>query len=174
MEKFFALAFWRRPMTMAAMVLPMLVFTSIANAGTLVYDAGVRASIFDENYKLGWGLDAGAVKGIHSDWDAGIHFNYTHYRNKRSNWTPADEIGGRVSAYYLPKVDQIFSVKVGPHFGYSRIRSNYIDIGGDLLLIFKVNPKTQVVAAFIPGLFIGTHSQALVRLGLGMQYNPGL
>jgi hypothetical protein len=143
-------------------------------AGTWVYDAGPRATIYDDNFKMGLGGEFGAINALNSDWDYGAHLNYTYFRPKTTTWTSAQEFGGYGTLYYLPKLDQPYSLRLGPHFGFSYIRDFYLDVGGDLMAYFPVQAQTQFYVAFIPAFFIGKHSQALVRVGIGLEYHPGL
>ena len=143
-------------------------------AGPWQFDAGLRGSIYDDNYKLGLGGELGLVKGLGADWDLGLHANYSHFRIKTENWTPADEFGGYLTVYYLPKIEQDFSLKIGPHLGYAYIRSHYVDVGGDVKAVVQIVPTTSVYAAFIPGFFVGKNPQALIRVGLGINYSLGM
>ncbi len=153
--------------------LPLL-YLPAAAASTWSYDAGPRATIYDDNFKLGWGAAFGAIRNLNTDWDFGCHLNYTHFRPKTSTWTSAEEIAGYGALYYLPKLDQPYAMRLGPHLGFSFIRDFYVDLGGDMMVFFPVQAQTQFYLAFIPSYFIGKNSQALVRVGIGVEYHPGL
>jgi hypothetical protein len=105
-------------------------------------------------------------------WDLGLHLNYTHFAAKTDNWEPVDEIGAYVGAYYKPKIDQAFWLRIGPHAGFSKVGDfNYIDLGGDVMAVFKTTPTLDIYGAFMPSFLIGENGQALIRIGLGVQYH---
>jgi hypothetical protein len=143
------------------------------SSGSIKLDLGLRASIYDDNYEKGLGGELGMTKGMNSDWVLGLHLNYTYFRAKTELWDPVQEFGGYLTAYYLPKTDLDFSLQLGPHLGFSHVYNNYIDVGGDLMASFQVQPQTHLYVAFVPAFFIGTNSQALIRIGIGAEYNPG-
>ncbi len=156
--------------------LPLLAMPIVADpflSGPIDYDAGLRAVIYDDLYKLGLGAEVGAVSGLNPNWDVGLHLNYTHFRPKTESWPAISEYGGYVTAYYLPTLDQDFSLRLGPHIGYAHVYDSYLDIGGDLMAVFKLNPTTSLYANFVPSYFLGSNSQALVRVGLGVHYRTG-
>ncbi len=146
-------------------------------AGPVDYDAGLRASIYDDNYKLGVGGELGAVAGLNPNWDIGLHLNYSHFAPKTETWSAADEFGGYLAAYFVPAIDQGFTLRVGPHVGMSKIRKPFVDLGGDLMAVFQVMPTTRFYASFTPSFFIATNSQSdsqsLFRVGFGVEYRPG-
>ena len=136
-----------------------------------VWDLGLRADIYDENYKLGVGGELGAVVSANDAWDLGLHLNYSHFAPQTENWTAAEEAGGYVAAYFKPKIDQAFWLRLGPHVGYSHVVDHYLDLGGDVEAVFQTTPALDFYAAFIPSFFVGKDSQAMVRIGLGLQYH---
>ncbi len=138
-----------------------------------VWDLGVRADIYDENYELGVGGELGVIAPSSETWDFGLHLNYTHFSPQTENWTSAEEYGGYVAAYWKPKIDQAFWLRLGPHAGYSYINNHYADLGGDVMAVFKTTPALDFYAAFIPSFFVGKHSQAMIRIGLGLEYHAG-
>lgn len=141
-------------------------------AGSLDLDGGLRASIFNDNYKLGVGAELGAVQNFGPKFDMGLHLNYSRFRAKTVDWVDVNELGGYVTAYYIPTlVDQPFEMRIGPHLGGALIKDDwYVDIGGDIAAVFKVGEKLRFYGAFIPGFFIGSESQSLFRVGFGLQY----
>jgi hypothetical protein len=138
-----------------------------------VWDLGLRADIYDENYELGVGGELGAIVPSGDNWDFGLHLNYTHFAPQTENWEAADEFGGYVAAYWKPKIDQAFWLRIGPHLGYSHVVGHYADLGGDVMAVFKTTPALDFYAAFIPSFFVGEHPQAMVRIGLGLEYHAG-
>src|SRR4051812_46103555 len=89
-----------------------------AYAGPLDLDAGLRASIWNDNYKLGVGGELGAIAGL-GKVDLGLHLNYAHFavKEKTSGFSPGNEYGGYVALYLLPPLDQAFQLRIGPHIG---------------------------------------------------------
>jgi len=135
-------------------------------------DAGLRAAVYDDNYKLGVGMELGAVASVAPRWDLGLHLNYTGFESKTMR-PDTREFGGYAAAYFLPAVDQAFSLRVGPHIGYSRIESNFLDLGADAMVVFTVAPGTKFYAAFVPSILIGDNSHSLFRIGFGVEYGVG-
>ncbi|HKP97098.1 MAG TPA: hypothetical protein VJ385_15215 [Fibrobacteria bacterium] len=158
-----------------AALLPLLcAFIPARAASPLDLDAGLRAAIHDDNYKLGVGGELGAVSPATPVWDLGLHLNYTHFTSKVPEAIgDVDEWGGYVTAYFKPAIDQGFSLRLGPHVGYAKIGSSYLDVGGDVMAVFKATPVLSFYGAFIPSWMVGSGGQALVRIGLGLEYNTG-
>lgn len=146
---------------------------SAAMAAPMDLDVGLRASIYDENYKLGLGGEIGAVVATTPKWDMGLHLNYTRFRPKIDTWKAANEFGGYLSFYYKPAIDQGFSLRIGPHLGYANIENHYLDVGGDVMAVFDIKPGMKFYGAFIPAFMIGEEGQSLIRIGLGMEFGPG-
>ncbi|MDB5050014.1 MAG: hypothetical protein JWO30_3085 [Fibrobacteres bacterium] len=136
-------------------------------------DGGVRAAIFDENYKLGVGGELGVIAPAAALWDLGLHLNYTHFKSKTETLDDATELGGYVAAYYKPALDQGFSLRLGPHIGYSELEGHFLDLGGDVMAVFKITPALSFYGAFIPSFLIGSDTQSLFRIGLGLEYHTG-
>jgi hypothetical protein len=157
--------------------LRMLVMSTLAAsawAAPLDLDAGLRAAIYDDNYKLGVGGELGAVTSMTASADLGLHLNYTHFAPKTDTWTAADEFGVYAAWYFRPALDQGFSLRIGPHVGYAHIKDHYLDLGGDLMAVFGATPSTSFYATFVPSyLLIGENSQSLVRIGFGVEYHTG-
>lgn len=151
------------------------VFSALPLAATagapLAWDLGLRAAIYDDIYKAGVGGEAGVIMTTSPNWDLGLHLNYTRFANKLENITPANEFGGYVGAYYKPKIDQAFWLRIGPHIGYAHVRNHYVDIGGDVKAVFKATPALDIYGAFIPSFFAGKNGQTLVRVGFGIEYH---
>ncbi len=145
----------------------------LSAAGGLELDGGFRVSIYDDNYKKGLGLEFGAIHGASTNSDFGVHLNYTRFDNKTESFTPVNEFGGYLTWYYLPQIEQIFTVRVGPHIGLSKIRTWYGDVGADGIVQFEVTPVLHLYGSLIPSFFIGENSQVLFRVGLGVQYRVG-
>lgn len=145
---------------------------STAWTAPLDLDAGLRAAIYDDNYDLGVGGELGAVVPAGPKWDLGLHLNYTHFASKTIR-ADADEFGGYVAAYFLPAFDQSFSVRLGPHIGYSHIESHFLDLGMDAMVVFKVAPQTKFYATFVPSYLVGENGQQLTRIGFGVEYGVG-
>ncbi|MDB5104167.1 MAG: hypothetical protein JWP91_1856 [Fibrobacteres bacterium] len=150
-----------------------LCVTAAAWAAPMDLDLGVRASIYDENYKLGLGGEVGAVVAAAPLWDMGLHLNYTRFNHKTDTWTDENEFGGYLAAYYRPALDQGFNLRIGPHIGYSKIHDNFLDLGGDVMAVFRATPGMSFYAAFIPSFMIGKDSQSLIRIGFGVEFGPG-
>ena len=150
---------------MAAIALP-------AVAGPLDLDAGLRASIYDDNYKLGVGGSLGLVQNLGPKFDLGLHLNYSRFRAKTVDWDDINELGGYLTAYMVPTLaDQPFSLRIGPHGGAAMLGDDwYGDVGGDVMAVFKIADKTQFYGTFIPSFFIGKESQAMIRIGFGIEY----
>ncbi len=153
--------------------LAMSLFALPAVAASIKLDGGIRTAIYDENYKAGLGGELGLLKPLSEDWDIGLHLNYLHFRIKTENWTPVDEMGGYVTAYIRPKLNLDFSLRLGPHIGFSYVKNPYADLGGDLMAYYGLNPNLDLYAAFIPSFLIGKNSQAMIRIGLGLEYSLG-
>lgn len=157
-------------------LLPLLTAAFLpAAAAPVDLDAGLRAAIWNDNYKLGVGGELGAVAEL-GKVDLGLHLNYTHFSTKNLTFSDVDEMGGYVALYLLPPIDQSFTLRIGPHVGASYIEKTFLDLGGDLDAIFQVNPKFSFYAAFVPAYIIdfkGEDSEALVRIGLGIEFHPG-
>jgi hypothetical protein len=141
-------------------------------AAPMDLDLGLRASIYDENYKLGLGGEIGAVVPVTALWDMGLHLNYSIFRSKIESLESTDEFGGYLAGYYKPSIDQAFSLRIGPHIGYAHIVDNYLDVGADLMAVFKIKPGMSFYTAFIPSFMIGENTQSLFRVGLGMEFGP--
>jgi hypothetical protein len=141
-------------------------------AGPLDLNAGLRAAIYDENYKLGYGLELGLVQNLSPVFDLGLHLNYTRFNEKTPEWGDTDELGGYATAYYIPTLaDQPFEARLGPHVGGTRVdESWHLDLGGDAMVLFKVADMTKFYAAFIPSYLVGKESQGLIRIGFGIEY----
>lgn len=133
-------------------------------------DLGLRASIYDENYELGVGGNLGIIATAGEKWDLGAHLNYAHFAPQSANWDAAEEIGGYLAAYYKPKIDQAFWLRLGPHLGYAYLVDHYVDLGADVMAVFKVARQWDFYAAFVPGYHIGADSQPMIRIGLGLEY----
>ena len=160
-------------------LLPFLCLTAIVGKATaLDLDVGLRASIYDENYKLGVGGELGAIVPATANMYLGLHLNYTNFRKKTETIPDANEFGGYVTAYFHPTIDQGFSLRIGPHIGYSALgssdkRESYLDLGGDVMAVFKATNTLNFYAAFIPAFFIGPDPQSLIRFGFGLHYGMG-
>jgi hypothetical protein len=160
-------------------LLPFLCLAALAPKATAIdLDLGLRASIYDENYKLGVGGELGVIMPATAAIDLGLHLNYTNFRAKTETFVDATELGGYVTAYFHPAIDQGFSLRLGPHIGYSALgnsdnRESYLDLGGDVMAVFQATPMFSFYAAFIPSFLIGPDSQSLIRIGLGLQYSMG-
>lgn len=146
-----------------------------AVAGPLDLDAGLRASIYDDNYKLGVGASLGLVQNLGPKFDLGLHLNYSRFRAKTVDWEDVNEMGGYLTAYMIPTLaDQPFEMRLGPHAGASLLGDDwYADLGADVMAVFQVAEKTRFYAAFIPGYFLGKDSQAMIRIGFGIEYRLG-
>lgn len=147
-------------------------------AFTLDYDAGFRAAIYDENYNLGLGGELGAIANLNSAWDAALHLNYSHYSARTQTWSPADEYGGYLTAYYLPNLDQPFRLRIGPHLGTNYITSTlftnlFLDIGADMMAAIPVAKNFKAYASFSPSFLIGSEMQSIYRIGVGIEFCPG-
>ena len=156
-----------------AALFPLLCLAVIP-ARAVDLDAGLRASIYDDNYKLGVGGELGAVKSLSPAWDMGLHLNYSHFTSKApQSVASVNEYGGYVAVYFLPAIDQGFSLRIGPHIGYSKIENHFLDLGGDAMAIFKATPTLSFYGAFIPSFLIGKGGESLFRVGLGVEYSTG-
>lgn len=161
-----------RPMALLAVCASApLCLPTVSAAADVAWNLGLRASVYDENYKMGVGGEAGAVMTSSEKWDLGLHLNYSHFAPKTENWEAADEFGGYVGAYYKPKIDQAFWLRIGPHIGYANVVEHYVDIGGDVMAIFKATPSLDIYGAFVPSFFAGKNGQTLFRVGLGIEYH---
>ncbi len=161
------------PRRLAASITCLCLAPLAAFPAPLNLDLGLRASIYDENYKAGIGGELGLIAAATDGWDLGLHGNYSRFRKKTENFPNANEFGGYVGAYYKPKIDQAFWLRIGPHIGYSKIVENYVDIGGDVMAVFKATPSLDFYGAFIPAFFAGPNGQMLIRVGLGLEYHAG-
>ncbi len=160
-----------------AALLPFLCFAaagSPAMAHSMTLDAGLRASIYDDNYNLGTGGELGLLVPASPAWDFGLHLNASHYASKLPETIGStNEYGGYVTAYYKPSIDQFFSMRMGPHLGYAKIENDFIDVGGDIMAVLKTTEALDIYVAFIPSFMIGKAGQTLVRIGIGLEYNLG-
>jgi hypothetical protein len=161
--------------TLSLLTLTAVAMTVPAAAG-IDFDAGLRASIWNDNHKLGVGGELGAIAKL-GKVDLGLHLNYSHFAGK-DGWPDANETGGYVALYLLPPLDQAFQLRIGPHVGATYIdpvapdAKIFLDLGGDVAAVFKVSPKMNFYAAFIPGYlldFDGKDSESLFRVGFGVQ-----
>jgi hypothetical protein len=157
-------------------LLPLLTLAFLpAAAATLDLDGGLRASIWNDNHKLGVGGELGAIAGL-GKVDLGLHLNYSHFASKNPSFSDVDELGGYVALYLLPPLDQTFQLRVGPHVGAAYLDKTFLDVGGDLAVVFQVSPAMRFYADFVPAYFIdfkGSDSEALVRVGLGLEFRLG-
>ena len=159
-----------RPPALAAF---LCLFPLLAAAAP-TWDLGARADIYEENYKLGVGAELGLILPANPGWDFGLHLNYGHYEPQNDGVVDAaDEFGGYVAAYYKPKIDQAFWLRLGPHLGYAHIVDHFADLGGDVMAVFKATPTVDFYATIIPSLLIGGDTQPLIRIGLGVEITPG-
>ena len=160
-----------------AALLPLLCLAAAplrSLAGPLDVDAGLRGSIYDDKYDLGKGGELGILRPASPAWDLGLHLNFSHYPTKVPDTYPSvKEYGGYVAAYFRPAIEQVFSLRLGPHIGYAKISGSYLDLGGDVMVIFKTTPALDIYAAFIPSFMIGKNAQTLVRVGVGVEYHTG-
>jgi len=140
-------------------------------AAAPIGDVGLRADIYDDNYKLGVGGELGIISPLNDDWDIGLHLNYNHFEPQTDGWNAAEELGAYVGAYWKPKIDQAFWLRLGPHVGYSHVVDHYVDVGGDVMAVFKTTPSLDFYAAVVPSFFIGKNSQAMTRIGLGLEFH---
>ena len=144
---------------------------SVSLVAPMDLDVGLRASIYDENYRLGLGGEIGAVVTTTPLWDMGLHLNYTRFNPKNEDsWDPENEYGGYLTFYYKPAIDQGFSLRIGPHLGYAMIHNSYFDLGGDVMAVFKVSPGMSFYGVFIPSFMFGEDGQSLIRIGLGLEF----
>lgn len=143
-----------------------------AAAGPLDLDGGLRASIYNDNYKLGVGASLGLVQNLGPKFDLGLHLNYSHFTAKTVDWDDINEYGGYLTAYFIPTLaDQPFELRLGPHAGASYLGEFwYADLGGDAMAVFKINDMTKFYAAFIPAYFLGEDSGGMIRIGFGVEY----
>ena len=152
----------------------LCLFPCLASAAPASWDVGARAAIFDDNYKLGVGGELGLILPAGTGWDIGLHLNYTHFEPQNDGViNAAEEFDGYVAAYFKPKIDQAFWLRLGPHIGYSHVVDHFADVGGDLMAVFKVAPTTDFYAAIIPSMLIGEETQTMIRIGLGVEFTPG-
>jgi hypothetical protein len=135
------------------------------------WDAGLRADIFDDNYKLGVGGELGVIAPANAGWDFGLHLNYNHFEAQTDGWKAAEEFGGYVALYWKPQIDQAFWLRLGPHVGYSHIVNHYVDLGGDAMAVFKTSPSIDFYAVVVPSFFVGKGAQAMTRIGLGLEFH---
>jgi hypothetical protein len=156
----FALLF---PLAALALSRPVL-------AVPLDLDGGFRASIWDENYKLGVGGELGMVMGAGPKLDVGAHLNYSHFTHKTMDFPDHDELGGYLTLYFVPLQDDSFRLRLGPHVGGNQLDGWNLDVGGDIAAVFKINDRTLIYGAFIPAYLIGSDSQGIFRVGFGAQY----
>jgi hypothetical protein len=163
------------PIRRLAALLPLLCLAFIPKrAEALELDGGLRAVIWNDDYKLGWGGEVGAIRKANEKWELGLHLNYTHFTSKvPESVNDADELGGYIAAYFTPSIDQGFTIRIGPHVGYANLESHYLDLGADAQAVFKVANLWSFYTAFIPSFLIGSDDQALFRIGLGLQYHVG-
>ena len=161
------------PRSLAAALTFLCLAPWAARAAVINYDLGLRASIYDENYKAGVGAELGAIASATANWDLGLHLNYTHFAAKTENWDDANEMGGYVGAYYKPKIDQAFWLRIGPHIGYAKIIKNYVDVGADVMAVFKATPSLDFYGTCIPAFMAGPGGQLLIRFGFGVEFHAG-
>lgn len=156
-----------------AALLPFLCLAAVP-ARAVDLDAGLRASIYDDSYKLGKGVELGVVDPLSPVWDLGVHLNYSYYTSKiPETLKDASEFGGYVALYFRPALDQDFSLRIGPHIGYAKIENHFADVGGDAMAVFKATPTLSFYGAFIPSFLIGKGGESLFRVGLGVEYSTG-
>lgn len=157
-----------RRKALAALVCLMPCLAAAAPA----WDVGLRASIWDDNYKLGIGGELGAIAPASANWDFGLHLDYSYFAPQHEDaLDPVNELGGYVAAYYKPKIDQAFWLRIGPHIGYSHADDHNLDLGGDVQAVFKATPGMDFYATVIPSFFVGPNSQPMIRIGLGAQFH---
>lgn len=157
-----------------ARLLPAALLTALALpalAAPIDFDAGLRASIWKEDYKLGVGGELGAVAPLGAG-DLGLHLMYNHFAPKSTGWSAVDEMGGYLAWYFLPAIDQLFKLRIGPHIGGAYIdHATSLDLGGDADAVFDVTQSMRFYAAFVPSFFIGKDPQSMFRVGLGVEFH---
>lgn len=143
-----------------------------AAAGPLDLDGGLRASIYNDNYKLGVGAELGLIQNLGPKFDLGLHLNYSRFRAKAEGWEDINELGGYVTAYMIPTLaDQPFELRLGPHAGAALLGDDwYADLGGDIMAVFTIADNTRFYGAFIPAYFVGEESGGMIRIGFGIEY----
>ncbi len=156
-----------------SVLIGFLGFATKAQALAMDYDAGLRVSIYDENYKMGLGGELGLIAPVDSNWSLGLHLNATLFRAKTETWVDVNEYGGYITGYYNPHVNQPFTLLLGPHLGYAKIADHNFDLGADLMATFLIKPTLNFYANFVPSMMIGKDSQSLIRFGIGLQYRMG-
>jgi len=140
------------------------------------FDAGFRGVISEEKYDMGLSGELGVITPIDSSWEAGLHLNYTHFRPHTEIGGTADEWGGYVTAYFLPTLDQPFRLRLGPHIGINFMSDDFtsgnsLDLGGDVMAFVPVKNNYKIYACFAPSFIIGSYTQAIYRIGFGVEYH---
>ena len=132
----------------------LLCLAPVFAAAAPILDLGLRADIYDDNYKLGVGGELGVIVPANESWDFGLHLNYNHFAPQNDGLSAADELGGYATAYWKPKIDQAFWLRLGPHVGYSHIVNHYLDLGGDAMAVFKTTPALDFYAVVVPSFLV--------------------
>ena len=151
--------------------LAVLALSASAFAGTLDLDGGLRASIWNDNYKLGYGAVAGLIYGM-GKFDAGLHLNYSRFTHKAATAQDENEYGGYLAFYLKPSPHEGMSFRLGPHAGVQMIDDVYLDLAVDAQVNFAINDKTQLYGQFSPGyLLIGPQDGGIFRIVFGVEYH---
>lgn len=142
-------------------------------AAPMDLDAGLRASIWDENYDLGVGGELGLIYPASPAVDLGLHLNYTQYTAKTVDFEDVQEMTAYIGLYFVAYDDGSLRFRIGPHAGGGTFDGWAVDLGGDATAVFKIMEKTSIYATFIPAYIIGANSQGVFKVGFGVEYRIG-
>jgi len=161
---------------MTSTLITLSLFTSSPKALPVEFDAGFRGVISEEKYDMGLSGELGAIAPVDSKWEVGLHLNYTHFRPHSETGGTADEWGGYVTAYYLPTIDQPFSLRLGPHIGTNYMSDDFsrglsLDFGGDAMVFVPIKNNFKVYVCFAPSFIIGSYTTSIYRIGFGVEYH---
>ena len=152
---------------------------ALRSPGAVDWDIGFRGSIGEETYKLGLGGQLGVIYGSGAHSDLGLHLNYSYFRPKHIQ-TTMREYGGFITWYRVPHLkDQPFQMRLGPHVGVAFFQSDdfnrwFVDLGGDLMIVFEANPNFHYYLCFSPAYQLAVPSvslsQTMFRVGFGVEF----
>lgn len=140
--------------------------------------AGLHPVLWNDNYKLGWGLSSGLRMQFTPTLEAGSEVLYTRFRPHIRGFMAKNEIGARLFALHALPLPTPFSLKLGAFLGWHRFSNEdeshaHIAVGGEAQAAFDFVSPWGLYLQFSPGYAFGDQGEGIFRLGLGTTYNIG-
>lgn len=137
-----------------------------AQAGQTLVDVNAKVSFLDD-YDPGVGGGLGLVYGLSDLLDGSLNFSYLNYAGDVED---ANEIDVNLGLHWAPFYGA-FKPKLGAHIGLARFEDeNFLDIGPELQLVFRVSDMLYGYSALIPSFYIGEENEYATKVGVGLQY----